>query len=334
MTFLKTAWAIDGATTQSSLARQATFAGTNGAEGIIQKSDLKVSALATPGQGVQIAAGGALVLNRYQTAPNQTYTVSNPSVHTMGASEMPSSNAAAKSYIVAVTVGDKEFSQSNHPWMLATDPPSGQEATFTYVRPFVIPVANSSVTELPTNLGYPALALARLDIPAGVTTIQPGYITDLRKLAQPRAWLAISHVAAPSTANSLSGGGNVAGTYERWPNVPVLSVKVPDWAVKAKISGFVEGARLTKGGYARLRAQVEGTSLATALTNVDEFFTAGSADRRAYQIGGEIDVTSVAGTTKVFSVYGTPTNDASKGALTTDASTSVMLQVYFEEVPT
>lgn len=335
MTFLNAAWAIDGATVQSSLARQSVYAGTNGAEGIIQKGDLKVSALATPGQGVQIGAGGALLLNGYQTNPDQTYTVSNPAVHTMLASEMPSSNPSDKHYLVCITIGDPEFSQVGHPWMLATDPPEGEEATFEYVRPFIVPCPNGTSDASVLNLGYPALALARLEIPGGQTTIQAGYIKDVRKLAQPRSWLAISHNPAPAGTNSLNGAGGIAGTYERWPNVGVLTVDVPSWAVKAKVTGFVEGAKLTKAGYARLRAQVEGTSLVTSLTNVDETDPPNtSTDRRSYNVGGEIDVTSVAGTTKTFSVYGTPTNDASKGALYSDANTSVLLQVYFEEVPT
>jgi hypothetical protein len=326
MTLNKAAWAIDGPTINASLARTEAYAATSGAEGVIGRNDLKVTALAVPGNGVMISAGAALVLNRYQTDINQTYTVTNVGTHTVDSSLMPGSQSSEQVYIVAIAVGDPEFSQSGHPFMLATDPPSGQETTFTYIRPIV-------VLETAFNArSYPAVALARLTIPASTTTIQQSMITDLRQLANPRSKLVIANVAAPGTDNSLNGGGGVAGTYERWPNIGVLSVTVPSWAVKAKIMGFVEGTKLTKATVAQLRAYVEGTSLATPITNVNEL-DPGTIDRRSYNFGGEIDVSSVAGTSRTFSLQGTPNADASKGGLVSDNQTSVAMQVYFEEQP-
>lgn len=329
MTFNNTAWAIDGALTDASLPRTEAYHNSSTEEGITAKADLKVTALDTPGQGVQISMGAGQVLNRYQTNPNQMYTVANPGVHIVPSSSMPAASPSQQTYVVAVAVGDPEFSQAGHPFMLATDPPAGEEATFEYVRPVVVLESDFNAR------AYPALALARLTIPADTTVIQNSMITDLRALARPRTWLAISHSPGAAGNNSLNGGGFVAGVYERWPNVAVLTVKVPSWAVKAKISGFVEGARLEKAGIGKLRAYVEGTALSTPVTNVDEYNPNTVRDRRSYVIGGEIDVRDIAGTTKTFSVEGTPNNDASKGFLVAaGGSTSVLLQVYFEEQPT
>lgn len=326
MTLNKAAWAIDGPTINASLARTEAYAATSGAEGVIGRNDLKVTALAVPGNGVQISAGAALVLNRYQTDINQTYTITNVGVETIGSGSMPSGQSSEQIYIVAIAVGDPEFSQSGHPFMLATDPPSGEESTFTYVRPIV-------VLETAFNArNYPAVALARLTIPGSTTTIQQSMITDLRQLANPRSKLVIANVSAPSSDNSLNGGGGVAGTYERWPNVGVLSVPVPSWAVKAKIMGFIEGTKLTKATVAQLRAYVEGTALNTPVTNINER-DPGAIDRRSYNFGGEIDVSSVAGSPRVFSVQATPNADPSKGGLVSDNQTSIAMQVYFEEQP-
>lgn len=335
MTFLTAPWAVDGALINSSLARLATYASLGGAEGILQKADLKVSALSTPGHGLQIAVGGVAILNRYQDNPDQAYVAYNPTVHTMNSAEMPASNASARQYLVCTTIGDPEFSQVGHPWMLASDPPAGQENTFVYVRPFLVgpvPAGTKKFSEL--GLDYPAYALARLEIPANTTTYTNDMIIDLRKLARPRSWEAIAHVAGPGTANPLNGAGGTPGDYERWPNVNVLTVEVPEWAVAAKITGFVEGAKLTKAGQARLRAAVSGTALVTPVTNIDEATPGSSADRRSYNIGGELDIRTQAGNTVTFIVEGTPNNTASKGALTTDSATSVQIRVYFEEVAT
>ncbi len=96
MTFETSPSAIDGAMISSALLRRAQFAELSGAQGIVQKGDLKVSQLGTPGVGVQIAAGVGLVLNKYQTpTPNETYVVSNPGVHTVPSGEMPASMAAS-----------------------------------------------------------------------------------------------------------------------------------------------------------------------------------------------------------------------------------------------
>lgn len=331
MTFNPAAWAIDGARLNSALARTEAYAAASGSQGIIQKGDLKVATLDTPGNGLKIGAGSALILNGYQgSSTDQMYTVTNPDVHTVTSGSMPAANASAKSYILAVVIGDAEYSQAGHPFMLATDPPAGQEDTFVYVRPVMIPVADATVTSL--NVGYPALPLARIDIPANTTTITSSMIVDIRNLARPRTWLAVGYAAAPNTENGLNV--TTANSWERFPDVNALSVKIPDWAVKAKVMGFVEGLRLDHAGNGSLQPYIVGTSLVGGTTNLDEFAPKNQKDRRTYNVGGEIDVTSVAGTTKGFAVRGKAGDSDSKNFLLSNAATSVMLQVYFEEQPT
>jgi hypothetical protein len=105
-----------------------------------------VSELAVPGVGLLISPGVGLVLNDYQDDPNEVYVVSNPGSHTITALEMPAANPSAKHYIVAVVVGDPDFSQAGHPWMGSDDPPLGAESTFQYVRPTIIEVAAGATT--------------------------------------------------------------------------------------------------------------------------------------------------------------------------------------------
>lgn len=322
MTLNKAALAIDGALTNAALARVGTFATSSGTEGVVQATDLKVS---VSGNVFSLAGGAALVLNRYQTAPNQMYVVANDGPHSIGAGLMPPSSPSQQTYIVAVAVGDKEFSQAGHPFMAATDPPVGQESTFEYVRPIVV------LESAFNSRNYPAVPLARAVIPANTVTFTNAMLTDIRALARPRTDLRMAHVAGPASDNNLNGGGGTPGTYEKFPNVTVITTVVPPWAKKAKIIGFIEGLKLTKAGTGKIRAYVEGQSTPSAVTNLDE--NTGTTVRRSYSFGGEIDVSAYAGTTKSFSVEATPNDTASKGAWVADNKTSVGMQVYFEENP-
>lgn len=328
MTLKNAAWAIDGALLNAALARTEAYAATSGAEGIVTATDLKVEPLSTPGQGLRINNGAGLVLNRYQgSLINQTYTVVNVGTHTVGSSLMPASNPAQQTYIVAIAVGDPEFSQAGHPFMTGSDPAPGEEDTFEYVRPVVVLESTFN------SRNYPAIALARLTIPANTTTITSDMITDLRKLANPRTQLAMAHVNTGLAAGVNDYLDSNAMTWERWPNIGVLTTQIPSWATKAKVFGFIEGAVLDANASlsASIRGVIEGTALATGNTEVADTTTA--AERRQYNIAGIMDVTSVAGQTKTFSVQAVPINAGSRSKLRAVGSTSVFLQVYFEEQP-
>lgn len=301
MTIESTAWAIDGALLGSSLARRAEFAAVGGAQGIVQKADLKVHQLAVPGVGVRIDAGVGLISNGYQTTPNETYVVSNDAEHTIPSGEMPASNPSAKSYIVAIVVGDPDFSQVGHPWMGAGDPPVGEELTFQYVRATLIEVS-AGATSL--DVDYPALPLARIDVPASTTTIIDSYITDLRKLARPRQ----EQQLFVSTAN-LWNSPNVyipsGATYADWGAAQFApSVKVPSWATRAIICARVNGAALSDPSIninGSIRAILGGVAGPACVFDTP---IGSSGIRMNLEAAGSYDVSSLAGTTATLKVQG------------------------------
>lgn len=332
MTFENTAWAIDGSLLGSSLARRAEYA-VSGLEGIVQKGDLKVTQLGVPGVGVQIAAGVGLVLNKYQSVPNEMYVVSNPASHTIPAIEMPAASPSPKSWIVAVVIGDSDFTQTGHPWMGSDDPPVGEETTFQYVRPTLIEVA-AGATAL--SGVYPALVLARIDIPASTTTITDAMITDLRKLARPRqsqeifaspggTWDNASPVRIPSGA-----------AYADWgPAQYSPSVKVPSWATRAILIASVNGVRLADTSVAisgSIRAQLG--SVSGPATPFDTS-VGGGAIRMNLQAAGTYDVSSIAGTTAVLRVEGfenVPASPTTNQRLALQSGSQQIFDVrFFEE---
>jgi hypothetical protein len=326
MTFNKAAWAVDGALLNSALARSSTYATSSGAQGVTQGADLKVTQLGTPGPGLQIAAGTALVLNRYQTTPSQTYVVSNAAAHTVTSGEMPASNPSARSYVLAVVVGDPEFSQSGHPFMLASDPPSGQAAGFTYVRPVMISVS-SGATTVPGN--FPALPLARIDIPANTTTVTQAMITDLRQLVGRRTYTDMGSVVGPANDPVNSTGA----TWERMPAATIVDVVVPTWATEMRVIGYLEGVKISKAVQARIQPYIEGTSIVGYITNVDEG-APGSGNptvTRNYNVGGKLNVSSLRGQAIKVSIRAQVNNDPSAGGIATDPNSTALLQVFFEE---
>lgn len=333
MTFNKAALAIDGARTTSSLVRLGTYASTGGDEGVVAAGDLKVSPLAIAGNGFRIAAGGALILNDYQgTSPTQTYVVENIDDHIFGAESMPGVSGSDRYFIVAVVVGDQEYTNVGHPFMPSTKLPAGTEAEFEYVRPVLFPVASTAITSL-GNKGYPLLELAQVRIKANSQTITADDILlDLRDLARPRSKVEQGIAIAPDVADSL---GEVKPTYSRFPNVIPLTVKVPKWATTVKIVANIEGLRLDKAGAGELRAYMYSGSTVIgqgAPTNIDEFVPTRQKDRRSYSVAGKINIPDAwRGQTVNLAIQGAAVNTASRYFLLADKNSSVALTAFFEE---
>lgn len=312
MTFANAAWALNGPTTSAALARRAEYAVAR-QQGIVQKNDLKVTQLAVPGVGVLVGDGTCLVLNNYQDEPNEMYVASNPGLHTIPSGEMPASNPSDKSYIVAVVIGDPDFSQAGHPWMGVDDPPVGEESTFSYVRPTIIEVSAGATT---LNVDYPALPLARIDVPASTTTIIDSYIHDLRALANPRQ----SQEIFVSPGGTWTTGSPVyipsGGAFADWgPAQYAPTVKVPSWATRAIVSARVNGVALADTSAnvsGSIRAQLGAVAGPTTPFDIQ---VGGGAMRLNLEAAGTYNVAGIAGTTAALriegyeNVPGAPTNN-------------------------
>lgn len=238
MTFDKAAWAIDGARSGAKQARIATYATGGAVSGIVKGSDLRVITLATPGNGVRIMPGSAMVLNRYLgNSPNEAYVVANPTNHVVPASSMPAASGSQRHYLVCIVVGDPAYNQTGHPYMPSTPLTPEQALEYEYVRPVIVPCTASTRTVEELNLPYPAYALARLDVPANTTTIQSSMIVDLRRLSQARTERTpLMNVPPPGV---VVNGAAVYGDFSTW----TPTITVPPWAnridVVAQLGGVV-----------------------------------------------------------------------------------------------
>lgn len=248
MTLTSAPWAIDGARTPSSVARLASRAAVK-QSGIINPGDMKVLQLSTPGDGVRISSGGAVLENRYEMDVNQAYVVEATSEEILGADDNFSSilgQGTTKSHLICVTVGDPQYSTSGHPWFteamkldLVANPENALD--FQYVRAWVIkdvPAGTVRVEDLTSPPTFPCYALARIDVPNGSGSITSGMIVDLREVVNARNKTVQNNVGV-STPDTLSVATGYV--YETWPDNSEFTAYVPKWATKVYVQAYING---------------------------------------------------------------------------------------------
>jgi len=340
-------WALDGARTPASVARLATRAAAK-QSGIINVGDLKVLALSTPGDGVRISSGGAVLENRYEVDVNQAYVVEATSEEILGSDDNFTGiigQGTTQSHLICLTIGDPNYSTAGHAWLTDLNKPADatEALDYQYVRPWVIKNVPSTVTrieDLASPPTYPAYALARIDVPSGSGSITSGMIVDLREVVNPRQKIAQTHVAV-STPDVLSVAS--AFTYETWPDNSDFSVYVPKWATKVYVNAFIYGITLGSDGLVDAAFHVDmrksdNTLIASSANSVfheDADTTAPHGDNKMVLMAGPISIPSAnRGTTCRFSTAGTYSNTAynNKLATTTRTSTSITLRFVEEAV--
>src|SRR5699024_12553668 len=92
------------------------------------------------------------------------------------------------------------------------------------------------------GLTYPAIALARVKLPASTGTVTSAMITDLRSVALPRVQrhLFTHNLSVEETDGINPPPGEEMG--EAWPNV-FWSFPIPDWAARVRVRAILGGVR-------------------------------------------------------------------------------------------
>lgn len=210
-------WFIGGGAEHSpAIARQLAYAATNGATGINSATDLRVTALPTPGPFARIMPGGGVMLNRYPGGGQQSYTVRNPSATDVAVPATGSAGGSTR-YVI-LRVDDPEF--------------GGQAPANVVTGPYVRAVLVNSIT----NLAYPFLPLAKITQPANTATITQAMITDLRGMANPREKQLVLAKADLIDGMQLTGS---TSDGQSWPTQGAeYSIDVPDWATSMQIEAL------------------------------------------------------------------------------------------------
>lgn len=327
MTWDPTPWALEGgARISAAVGRLLAYASTSGAEGIVEPKDLKVTATPTPGSQVRVAPGAALIRNRYAGGGQQTYVVRNPTTDLKSVTKTPS--GGGRSDLVVARVEDPQYGGA-----IPSNP-----VTYQYVTTHIIegvPAGTSKASQV-ASIDYPAVALARIDIPANTQTITNAMITDLRKVALPRKERHLfTYNLEGSTVYALDS------TIEQfWPQFPeaIWRVDVPEWATEAKMVATWGGVRVSRSaatgviysrlGFGDLQARTQDQKWA-----LDFSALAGEEMRESWVAGDDIAVPEeMRGTNQAVRLLGR--RIAAGGPPRLDNASSIMLDVEFVEKAT
>lgn len=322
MTF-QVPWVIsDVAEVPLEVSRLLAYIATNAKEGILEPGDLQVRSLASPGSSIRVAPGSFAAINNFPGNSQQTYLGQNDAEVT---ASVTATGGSARSDMVYVRINDT--GQTNG---------GTSGAASLVVAQGVSPTAT---TLADVNSSISGIALARIDMPANTSTVQQSYITDLRKLIQPRKQDLVRIANLPDNTNPQD---LTASTFVNWPSEAAWTVDIPDWAVRAQVIAYVSSYKIVEGGTAganiwgEIRCQLGTLYTPSIVYNHSVPAGLGLIDAASTQCAGDIYIpTSDRGTTgRSLRLEGKRTGSNDPGSLIrADWGTCVTIQVIFYESP-
>ena len=208
-------------------------AATSGAEGLVNAGDMKVQPLQTPGTSIRVAPGNALIRNSYTGGTAQTYAARAASETLLPI--QATSSGGPRTDLVVARIDDPTYAGTTF------DPQTFQAAKLEVIRG--VPATQADVRGL--NLAYPAIALARITLPASTGTVTSAHIKDLRELAQPRKDRRLFVTAL--TEGDGSFPIPLDGQARWWPLLATNTVDIPIWAQRVRIVGQWGGVKIPGG---------------------------------------------------------------------------------------
>ncbi|MFE0640155.1 hypothetical protein [Streptomyces sp. NPDC058877] len=278
-----------------------------GSSGVTEGNDLRVSPLSTPGAGVRVGDGSAVV--RGASWAQGSYTQYN-----VGDAIVPiaPTGAAARSDLVTLRVEDPEYE--------GTRDPLTQDIGYFHV------VSGVSANTTTSPDGMTAIPLARIDIPANTATVTGWMIKDLRSIANPRKDRRLYTASPPVDQN---WAGNASGTYVAWPPAARWTIAVPPWATTVRVVLTIAGVQVLKGGiwsyfsWTLGTVRGQGVTADTGKSDGSERINLISADTQAVPA-------ALRGTNQpLFALMALNSNEA--GVLQADVATTAVCDIEFSE---
>ena len=317
MTFQTAVWAVDGNTESGNFARLMLQSSTAGAQGVVGHLDCIVRATGPATAGI-IIGPGAVVIKGTETSYQGSYYGYNVGDDTT--LSISATGGAARSDMIVARAEDPTWSGS--PWGA---PSAGQ-----IIWPRVISgVAAGSVTP---PAGTSAIPLARIDMPASTTTVQPSYIHDLRQVSQPQRIMQSFAVIGSGTPVASGTGAGV----QAYPPGASWQVQIPDYATNMVLMWSLN-EMLWAGDTTVMSLvwPVIGTSVTSPLVTTQQsainFTPANNEWRHTFGGGGNVTIpASIRGTTQTLQfAY---QNAGSTGTMRWGAGCSVTLLAEFQQL--
>lgn len=289
-------------------------------QGVALPGQMKVAALGTPGAAVTIAPGGVVIRNVQN--PGQSY-VGRAATSTQVSIAANATGSVRRDLIIARII-DPDFS----PWQPSGSPgaPNVSVADGPYFEPFVVSGVASGTTKASQVVGYSAVELARVDVPANTSAITSGMIVDLRALAQPRIGFAYDVQTGPAVGQALP---IPQAAFVDYPTNS-LSVYVPRFATHAQVMASVS---LSMGGPANADFRTNFAGVAGPIYPLDYNYTpAGNlgAETLNFLVYGEFLVTAVQDSTVVLKTQARRTLTTT-GVINFDTQNQIAYDVRFSE---
>lgn len=310
-------YVVHGAKHSADVFRQAHYDAMGGAHGISSVGALHVKQTGTPSGQVQVAPGGATILNTYQGGAGQSYSFRNASTTLV---DVPASDSTgAKSWWIIAAIEDPQFG--------GQEPESAESGPYAFLRC----VAKNS------TIDYPHELLAEVVVPASTATITNGMITSLREVALPRSHPELRTYALLSEdTETLATIGSDSNTGETWPRQadtvqePIL---IPEWATRVRVvqtwAGVLSpGVRIS----GRVWLQIGGDANPNHVKTQTVKYATGPTDSRDTIIVADMKwiPPELRGTAQKFIPRGNR-EPGSSAVLTLDGASAIVTQIEFME---
>ncbi|WP_328404006.1 hypothetical protein OHS70_34260 [Streptomyces sp. NBC_00390] len=277
-----------------------------GSSGVTEGNDLRVSPLATPGAGVRVGDGSAVV--RGASWGQGSYTQYN-----VGDATVPiaPTGASARSDLVCLRVEDPEYEGTRNP--------ATQDIGYFHV------ISGVSANAAAPPAGMTAIPLARLDIPPNTATITAAMIKDLRVIANPRRTRSL-FTAFPTAAATLGYSDN---KWHTWPTAARWNIAVPPWATQAKLITMVAGLGLKRADvFAAMRNVIGGVTGQHIAIDDDQ---GNNTRRNTVVLADTLLIPPAMRGTTVPIWLDTYMHKSESGDLVVDGATTLILDVEFTE---
>lgn len=302
----------DGVLHSAETARVVAYAASDGADGVVRSADLKVAPTGTPSSSVTIAPGAVSLVNRYPGAYAQSYIGVVRTQSTVAID--PTSSSGGRSDLVIARVRDPQYAS------VSGYNPNNPNA-FNFFTIEVVKGVSPSFTKYSDSTPYPAVALARIDIPASTATITSAMIKDLRFKANTRSWRR-AYPTFPTATQSL--GTNTA----EWLTTGQPMVPVPTWATRCNIIAHMAGVEKVVTGYVRATVKLSVGGQSTEWISVTQN---SPVQRFGVSMGGSVDIPPAQrGTVVPLSIRGV-INVGPNGAYQIDTESAITFDIEFVE---
>jgi hypothetical protein len=325
MTVENIPWMIQGGLHSAASGRRVLYKATGGAEGIAGIGDLRVHQAAVANGTVLVEPGGAVMVSRYPGVKGQSYDGQVTATEVVAIA--PNGGGSTRYDLIIARIDDWNYAgQQATPASLPTDTVPAFKITK------IQGVASTVKTAKELNLGYPAIALARVALPAATGSVTDAMITPLREVAVPRR---LRNIRTVGVTGGTSDDLDISGEY--WPNAVAGSIEIPEWATRARIVAQWFGIKVPSGstrtGQLWVRLAAGTPSMINTQTSGYDLTGIANASRQAFGAADDVAIpVAIRGTSVGLAAVGSITGGAG-GYLGADGLSSCVIDVEFLEAP-